>query len=114
MKTTPFAVPFCLLLFFCLLLHPVAAPASDQQADNGSGDQAQLSCAATVRLLAEHDAKVSRELHRIQRDLAALEARITEPGLGEAVAGIGYIAGLFGLAAFLVARRNSNREKGGK
>lgn len=113
MKTTPLAVPLCRVLFFCLLLLPAAALASDRQAGNVSGGQEELSCAEAVRLLAEHDAKVSRELHRIQRDLAALEERMTEPGLREAVAGIGYIAGLFGFAAFLVARRKNLTEKRG-
>ncbi|HBI15936.1 MAG TPA: hypothetical protein DDY20_10560 [Desulfobulbaceae bacterium] len=61
--------------------------------------------------LQEQDARLTRELRIIKRDIAALSQAVEEPGIEEAVAGIGYILGLFGIAAFMASRKN-NRSPG--
>lgn len=58
-----------------------------------------------IALLKEQNSKLSGELRRIQREIAALRADLDKPGLKEIFSGIGYIFGLFGVAAFVVARR---------
>ena len=63
------------------------------------------SCPEIVTLLKEENAKLSCELRRIQREIAALRADLQKPGLPEIFAGIGYILGLFGVAAFVASRR---------
>ncbi len=63
-------------------------------------------------LLAEQNAALSRDLRRIHRELAALRADMSRPGLQEVFAGIGYIMGLFGAAAFAASRRRDKRPPG--
>ena len=58
-----------------------------------------------IVLLKEQNRKLSEDLRRIHREIAALRAELDKPGMKEVFAGIGYIAGLFGVAAFVAARR---------
>ena len=58
-----------------------------------------------VMLLKEQNRKLSNDLRRIQREIAALRADLDKPGIKDVFAGIGYIFGLFGVAAFVAARR---------
>ncbi len=58
-----------------------------------------------VTILKEQNNKLSGDLRRIQREIAALRADISKPGIKDVFAGIGYIFGLFGAAAFVAARR---------
>lgn len=58
-----------------------------------------------IVLLKEQNRQLSGDLRRIQREIAALRADLDEPGMKEVFAGIGYIVGLFGAAAFAAARR---------
>jgi nickel transport protein len=60
---------------------------------------------AVAALIQEQQRELTAELRRIQRELAALRAELEKPGLPEVMAGIGYICGLFGVAAFVAARR---------
>lgn len=58
-----------------------------------------------VTLLKEQNSRLSNDLRRIQREIAALRADLDKPGIKDVFAGIGYIFGLFGVAAFVAARR---------
>mgnify|MGYP005842575747 CR=1 FL=1 len=58
-----------------------------------------------ITLLKEQNSALSRDLSRIHREIAALRADLDKPGMKDIFAGIGYIAGLFGMAAFAAARR---------
>jgi nickel transport protein len=58
-----------------------------------------------ISLLKEQNSKLSGDLRRIQREIAALRADLEKPGMKDVFAGIGYIFGLFGVAAFVAARR---------
>jgi nickel transport protein len=58
-----------------------------------------------ITLLKEQNSALSRDLRRIHREIAALRADLDEPDMKEVFAGIGYIVGLFGMAAFVAARR---------
>jgi hypothetical protein len=64
-----------------------------------------VDCAQVAALLKEENSRLSGELRRIQREIAALRADLDKPGVQEIFAGIGYILGLFGVAAFMAARR---------
>jgi len=82
----------------CLcLMGPVGSLLAQTHADDGSQ--------AIMNLLKEQNSKLSGDLRRIQREIAALRADLDKPGLRDVFAGIGYIAGLFGIAAFVAARR---------
>lgn len=54
---------------------------------------------------AASDPQVAEELRRIHREIAALRADLNQPGLQEVFSGLGYILGLFGVAAFVASRR---------
>ena len=60
---------------------------------------------AVIDLLKEQNSKLSGDLRRIQREIAALRADLSEPGVKDVFAGIGYIFGLFGVAAYVASRR---------
>jgi hypothetical protein len=60
-----------------------------------------------IALLKEQNSSLSSDLRRIHREIAALRADLEKPGMRDIFAGIGYIAGLFGMAAFVAARRRS-------
>jgi len=82
----------------CLVLTgwPGPLPAQSPPADSSQ---------EMVTLLKEHNRELSRDLRRIQREIAALRAELGQPGVKDVFAGIGYIFGLFGVAAFVAARR---------
>lgn len=58
-----------------------------------------------IALLKVQNSRLSKDLRRIQREIAALRADLAEPGVKDIFAGVGYIFGLFGVAAFVAARR---------
>jgi nickel transport protein len=60
-----------------------------------------------IALLKAQNSELSSDLRRVHREIAALRADLDEPGMKEVFAGIGYIVGLFGVAAFAAARRRS-------
>jgi len=60
---------------------------------------------AVITLLKEQNSKLSSELRRIQREIAALRTDLGKPGFKDVMAGIGYIFGLFGVAAYVASRR---------
>jgi nickel transport protein len=82
---------------------PVSPPSAHSRQDS-AGDTLMIT-------LAEHDRKVAQELRQIKREIAALGQQMAEPGLREIMAGIGYILGLFGVAAFVAARKKGTVER---
>jgi hypothetical protein len=84
------------VLWVCLL-----SPAGALYAQS-PGDPAPEAVAALIK---EQNSKLSGDLRRIQREIAALRADLDKPGLKDVFSGIGYIFGLFGVAAYVAARR---------
>jgi hypothetical protein len=99
-----------ILLSPALMLMPLAG--ADEGTPGTVSDEIAISseypgnCREIMAYLQERDAGLSRELKAIKREIAALSQTVKEPGLKDAVAGIGYILGLFGIAAFMASRRN--------
>jgi hypothetical protein len=83
-------------LWFCLLAMPHGLLAQTPSEDNGQ---------QVITLLKEQNSHLSGELRRIQREIAALRAELEKPGFKDIMAGVGYILGLFGVAAFVASRR---------
>lgn len=50
--------------------------------------------------------QVQQDLHRLQREIAALRRDQARPGPTEVLGGIGYIIGLFGLIAWFRCKRS--------
>lgn len=61
-------------------------------------------CREIMARLKEQEARLTLELRTIKREIAALNQAVEKPGVRDAVAGIGYIVGLFGIAAFMASR----------
>ena len=85
-----------IILWGCLILLPNSLLADSPSAD---------SCQEIVTQLDAQNKKLSGDLRRIQREIAALRADLDKPGLDDIFSGIGYILGLFGTAAFVASRR---------
>jgi hypothetical protein len=58
-----------------------------------------------VTLLKEQAGNLSGDLQHIQREIAALRADLEKPGFRDIFSGIGYIFGMFGVAAYVASRR---------
>ena len=56
-------------------------------------------------LFEEQTNKLSGDIRRVQREIAALRADLEKPSFKDIFAGIGYIFGIFGVAAFVAGRR---------
>lgn len=74
-----------------------AAPASFGEQ---SGD-----CRALMAGIEQQNRAMNQELRQIKREIALLNQNLEKPGVREIMAGIGYILGLFGIAAWFAARR---------
>jgi hypothetical protein len=79
-----------------LMTFPVPAAAQAPEPENAP---------ELVTLLKEQNSKLSGDLRHIQREIAALRADLEKPGFRDIFSGIGYIFGLFGVAAFVASRR---------
>ncbi len=86
-----------LVLFLLLLL---GAPLSMAQAMGGDGLQPAVT---------EVETTINNELHRIRRELTLLRMEQEKPKMTEVIGGIGYILGIFGVAAYFLARRDRER-----
>ena len=64
-------------------------------------------CSELAALLASLEEKNSREFREIKRDIAVLSQQVAEPGMSEILGGIGYILGLFGVAAYVASRKKA-------
>lgn len=86
-----------LLPAMLLALWLLSAPAPARAVEQAAAEPAVTSVAA--------DPQMAEELRRIHREIAALRADLDQPGIKEVFSGLGYILGLFGVAAFVAARR---------
>ncbi len=66
---------------------------------------AETGCRDAVSAIEKQQKTVSRDMRKIQREIAALRADLGKPGLSEVLGGLGYIFGLFGVAAYVASRR---------
>ncbi len=105
-----------LLLIFSLMGVPVSVTASDPppkevQSREGtllSQEHQEAAFQEIISLLKEQNRKLSMDLRRIHREIAALRADFDKPGFEDIFAGIGYIFGLFGAAAFMASRNRGS------
>lgn len=84
----------------CLILTGIPGLVWGQEPRDGGTEE-------VIAFLKTQNRELSKDLRRVHREIAALRADLDEPGVKEVFAGIGYIVGLFGAAAFAAARRRS-------
>lgn len=66
----------------------------------------QADCRELAAMLDQHTTQISRELGQVRREIAALREDMTNPGIKEIFAGIGYIFGLAGVGFFVHSHRD--------
>ena len=101
-KCSRMAWRVAMLLTLCWLLPAMPAAAEEKPA---AAQPPVESCADLAALLIRQEEHTSRELKQLKRDLAALSQKMEEPGMSEIFGGIGYILGIFGVAAYVASRR---------
>ena len=60
--------------------------------------------------LRQENTALRRQVQRLERQVAAQRDELSRPGASEVFGGLGYIVGIFGIAAWWSARRQANRE----
>ena len=108
------SVVVLLFALFLALVPPVMAEeaAVSRQAEGELSANDAAGYEKVIALLQEQDKKNSREFRQLKREIAALGQQLENPGISEIMGGIGYIFGLFGVAAYVMARKkNTPRER---
>ena len=110
-----------LLLLMLALLASFSSRSVVQAADENSAPAppAQMAaageqtgnCQTLMTQIDEQNRRLSQELRQIKREMAALNQNLEKPGIKEVMAGIGTILGLFGVAAFVAARRRERKPR---
>ncbi len=95
----PSAVVLVFALFLALTL-PVMAGESAVSREAAGYEK-------IIALLQEQEKNNSREFRQLKREIAALGQRLENPGIAEIMGGIGYIFGLFGVAAYVMSRKKN-------
>jgi len=116
----PLYRPFLIVLAACLVLYfyPASLSAEEVSSPVGSdietmseGQNVTDTCAETVTLLKTQDKKISQELRKIKREIAALKEALSKPGPEKIFGGIGYIMGFLGIIFYFLARKQSGTHK---
>lgn len=68
------------------------------------------STAPTIVQLQQENTALQRKLKRLESQVAALREELNSPDATQIGGGIGYIVGLFGVAAWLAARKKTGQE----
>jgi hypothetical protein len=103
-----------LFVLLCGVFVPTAATAAEEQPDavgtaTAPNNSTETRYLEIIALLQEQEEKTSRELGRIKREITVLRQQLDKPGITEIMGGIGYILGLFGVAAYTASRKKKDR-----
>lgn len=69
----------------------------------------EYTCNELGALIIDQHKQCNQSLHRLKRDMAALQQKMDQPGIQDITAGIGYILGIFGTAALVASRRKQTK-----
>jgi len=104
----------CSVLYF----YPTALSAEEMSDPVGSEIQTVSqdqnvtdNCAEAVDLLKTQNNKISQELRKIKREIAALKDTLSKPGPEKIFGGIGYIMGFLGIIFYFLSRKQSKTHK---
>ena len=98
-----------ILLTIILLMQPVLLVAADNSQSRQTEPVQQYTCNELGALIINQHSQYTQSLHSLKRDMAALHQKIDQPGIQDITAGIGYILGIFGTAAFVASRRKQTK-----
>jgi nickel transport protein len=95
---------YLVVIFVCFNLAAIPGTVCAQENQEASIQE-------VISLLQKQNNKLSVEIRRIHRELAALRADLNKPDVKDIFGGIGYILGLCGVAALVAARRKREQEQ---
>ncbi len=106
---------FLVVLLLCMLYVPLHFSNAETNQNKISSEK--NACTKLLVELKKQNKMLSRDLGHIKRELLRLKYEMSRPGLREIFGGIGYILGIFGVAAYIKARQlekqsNQNSVKG--
>jgi len=119
-STLPLFRLFFIVLAACSVLYFYPASLSAEEISNPVGSDVQImsqdqnvtdNCAEAVALLKTQNNKISSELRKIKREIAALKDALSKPGPEKIFGGIGYILGFLGIIFYFLARKQSGTHK---
>ena len=106
----------CLRTSILLLTMILMQPAILWAADNNKSSQSKqtepaqhYTCSELGTLIINQHKHCTQSLRSLKRDMAALQQKMDQPGIEDITAGIGYILGIFGTAAFVASRRKQTK-----
>jgi len=111
---------FLIVLAACLVLNFYPASLSAEEISSPVGSDIQTmsqdqnvtdNCAEAVALLKAQNIKISQELRKIKREIAALKEALSKPGPEKIFGGIGYIMGFLDMIFYFLARKQSGTHK---
>jgi len=91
---------------------PATAPSQagpNAAAVGADGERGTEEALRLLEAIQSQQREMVQELRAVKREIGALKVALNEPGLKDIVGGIGYILGVFGIAAYLHARRRHPR-----
>ncbi len=112
LKTIVFVTVVVFIGFLVSNLVVYASSNSDTQKEVTSGapdNNGNKVCLMVLEQVKKQNKMLSRDLGHIKRELLRLKYEISRPGVKEIFAGIGYVLGLFGIAAYMKARSIMSR-----
>ncbi len=101
-----------ILLTVMLLMQPALLFATNDNESRQSGQTEpvqQYTCSELGTLIINQQKQCTQSLRSLKRDMAALQQKMDQPGIQDITAGIGYILGIFGTAAFVASRRKHTK-----
>ncbi len=95
---TRFRLACCLCLYLLLICPSV-----------GFAELSENTATAPSVQLQQENASLQRQVKRLETQVSALRDELNEPDSSQVFAGIGYIVGIFGVAAWVAARKKNGQ-----
>ena len=70
----------------------------------------QVSSAEALLMLQQENTALQGQVRRLEHQVAALRDELNSPDPTQIIGGVGYIVGLFGVAAWLASRKKNRQE----
>jgi nickel transport protein len=90
------------------VLHPSGDESASTETESPAPAGQEGPCEQALKMIQQERSLIIREIGQVRREIAALRQEISEPGLKEVFAGIGYIFGLAGVGLYVQCRKSKS------